>query len=581
MISERIKKAVNVIVLFLFIFVALFFLYGVATGLPVNAGEWTYRAKNFKGLILIALSLWALHLTLHPQGPIEGVLRFKRITEHALQHKSVAWILFALFGLLFTWQQVAEYLSLEINFLPFSFYDYMLQYFLHGKIHFTGWLHGFYHHNLILFLLAPLWKVFQSPLLLILSYGFIASACVFPLYAIARERLKDYVTPFVVALVFLNYRYLQNVLLMNFSVEIFFPLCIFSAVYFSIKRKWALFYLFLFLQLLVKEDSFVYGAAISLITFFYRDEANSNRSSRRLHATFSLFIAVGYYAFLKLIYSDWIHSDIMYGNAANYAGHGGSFEAMILKFLKAPWLLFHEYFGSGLKIGVLFKVLSRVAFLPLFTPAIIPFLIALAPLFLHSTGQDNDFFELRFYYVAAVLPFIFIATIFGLSNFLRLISRRWVEWVRWALCLLMIALNVGSFRTEKFTSEDIQSIKWAREIPPGVVVTHGHLLPYIGYREQNFYFAEPFALIDHPAHLAYSNPDYISIDLNVNLYPMNRSFFDSEIQKLKSDSRFKLIKQDRELRFLFKASTPRAISLPKPGYRHLSELVLNIKDSAS
>ncbi len=571
--AENLRKPLDCIVLLLFALICLFFLYGVATGLPISIGEWTYRAKNFKGLVLIGLGFWAVHLALHPQGPKEGILQFKRSAEQALRHKASVWILFIVFGLLFTWQQVAEYLAIEINFLPFSFYDYMLYYFFHGKIHFTGWLHGYYHHNIIMFLLAPFWKLFQSPLLLVLSYGLIASACIFPLYAIAKERFKDALVPFVIALIFLNYRYLQNVLLMNFSVEICYPLFIFSAVYFSMKRKWGLYYLFLVLELFVKEDSFVYGMIIGLLTFFYRDEQNSKSAAHRWHGVISVLLSMAYYVFLRTVYSPLIGSDIMFGNSANYAGHGGSFSKMVLMFLGSPWLLFAAFFGSKLKVGVLSKVLSRVAFLPLFSPALILMLIALAPLFLHNTGRDNDFIELRFHYAAAILPFIFIGTVFGFSNLLRKMPARWNDAARWGFCLLMIVLNVGAFHIERFTAEDLKSIAWAKAVPPGVLLTHGHLLPYAGYREQNFYFAEPFMDPGHPAHQAYSEPDFVLIDMNVNLYPMNRAFFEREISKLKRDQTFELVKQDRDMRYLFKRVVSRTTPLPVPGYKPLNELV--------
>ena len=554
-IPEMLRKTLNGVVLFFFGSVSLLIVYGIATGFPITLGGWIYRAKNLKVLFLAALVSWILHLILGPEGAQNGVLKFKRRLESAVQDQRSLWILFFVSGLLFTWQQVTEYLALEINFLPFSFYDYMLHYFFQGKVHFTGWLHGYYHHNVVMFLLAPFWKIFQSPLLLVLSYGFLASACIFPLYAIARERFKEPIAPFAIVLTFLSFRYLQNVLRMNFSVEICYPLFILSAVYFAMKRRWPLYYLFLLLALTVKEDSVIYGIAVGMFTFFFRDREQPQGSSHRWHGIVTVALAVCYYAFLRTIYSPLIGSDIMFGNSANFAGYGASFRDMILLFLGKPWLFFVAFLGTKLKFLTLARILSSLVFLPVFSPAIGLMFLSLLPLFLHNTGRDTDFIEMRFHYAAAVLPFIFIAAVFGFSNLLRVIPERWREWTRWILCIALVVVNVGNFRTEKITAENLTSIAWAKQVPPGVLVTHGHLLPYIGYRRQNFYFAVPYMREEHPANKLYSAPDFYLIDLSVNPYPMDRGFFDRKIAELTNDPSYELVRRDRDIRYLFRKKT--------------------------
>ena len=566
MIPGTVRKSLNGMTLLFLGAVTALIIYGIATGLPLTLGTWTYKAKNFKVLFLAALALWALHLILDPEGPKRGILKFKNRLEQVAQNPRSVWVLFAVSGLIFTWQQVTQYLAVKIHFLPFSFYDYMLQYFFLGKVHFTGWLHGYYHHNLIMFLLAPLWKIFQSPLLLVLTYGFMASACIFPLYAIARERFKEPVAPFAIALTFLSYRILQSALQMNFSVEICYPLFIFSAVYFAMKRRWLLYYLFLILELSVKEDSFIYAVAVGFFAFFYRDRVRAEGGTHRLHGCLTVLLAVCYVFFLRFVYSRMIGSDIMLGNYGNYIGYGRSFREIFLKFLTEPWLIFVAFFGSKVKIQVLLKTLSRLAFLPLFSPAVGLMIFSLLPLFLHNTGRDSDFVELRFYYGLPVLPFIFIAAVFGFSNMLKRVPEHLKEIVRWTLCVILIVANGGGFRTEKVTSESLTSIAWAKDIPAGVVLTHGHLLPYLGYRRHNFFFAESFPSMNHPAHQVYADAEFCLIDLSVNPYPMSRAFFEQKIAELKADPAYILVKEDRGIRFLFRKKSGPTQTTVVPGY---------------
>ena len=84
-IPEMLRKTLNGVVLFFFGSVSLLIVYGIATGFPITLGGWIYRAKNLKVLFLAALVSWILHLILGPEGAQNGVLKFKRRLESAVQ----------------------------------------------------------------------------------------------------------------------------------------------------------------------------------------------------------------------------------------------------------------------------------------------------------------------------------------------------------------------------------------------------------------------------------------------------------------------------------------------------------------
>ena len=174
------------------------------------------------------------------------------------------------------------------------------------------------------------------------------------------------------------------------------------------------------------------------------------------------------------------------------------------------------------------------------------------PLFFHHTGRDTDFVDLRFHYAAAVLPFLFIAFVFGFSNLYHRISLRRRTLFLWITALVLILLNGGNFVTRPVTVETLKSIEWARRVPQGAnLVTHGHLLPYVGYREYNYYFSAPLELREHPAHEAYAKADYYLIDFNVDPYPMDRGYLTDKLKKLEKDPDYVLMGADGE-RYLFK-----------------------------
>ena len=520
--------------------------YLIITGLPPHWGEHflQIKMKNFKGLFtLLILSGFGLAFC-HKDGPEKGFSSFKEKIIAWTSKPDAIWILFAAASVIFTWQQMTEYLALEINVMPFSFYDYMLYYFFEGKINYTELLHKYYHFNNILYFLAPLWALVKSPLLLITIYGPLAALAIFPLYSMAKYRFQSASFAFLVAFVYLNYRYLQNVLRMNFSIEILYPLFIFAIVVAALKERRRLYYLFLFLGLMVKEDSFIYFSAIGMLVFFL--EAQKGKWGKGLlHGSLTIFFSMGYFIFLKLVLGPLTDNGILERSAQNYEGYGDSMAEILKTLFANPANFIVALFGTEAKINTLFKLVSRLAFLPLFSPVAVFILVPILPLFLHNTGRDADFFELRFHYAAAVIPFVFIAFVFGFSNLSKRLKGSSRPWILTGFILALLLMNSGHFRTEPWGREDLRSIGLARSLPQGTnVVTHGHLLPYLGYRRYNYFFAQPWEEESHPAYEPYHNADYYLFDSHVNPYPMDKSYFDQKRKELGENPRYKILYDD-------------------------------------
>ena len=541
-------------------------IYLIVNGFPPEALGKVMHFKNMRKPFLALLFLCLVAVGLHPERKSLADRLKKKVTSLTAKPYAI-WLLFMIYSLLFLWQQLTEYFSIDINFLPFSFYDYMFHYFFQGKINFTGLLHGYYHLNNIMIFLVPFWYFFRSSLFLVVIYGFIAAAAVLPLYGIAKERFQSPLLAFFIAFIYLNYRYLQNVLLMNFSVEIFYPLFIFASVYTAMKERWKLYYLFVFLGLFVKEDSFLYFSAVGLLVFFMKhqvlflqgpnqvwtkaDRGGMSIPKRKLHGFLTIVFSLVYFVFLIKFFIPWTGNTILKGDIENFGGFGESIGDMLGNLLRSPWLIIAVLFGTAEKWRTYFNLLGRLLFLPVCSPSALLILAPLLPLFFHSTGRDSDFIDLRFHYAAAVIPFVFLAFIFGFSNVRKKIPERWRQIFMGVASLALLAINGGNYVTRPITQENIRSIQWAQRIPARAnLVTHGHLLPYVGYRKYNYYFAVPFELKEHPAHEAFSKADYYLLDFNVNLYPMNKAYVEQKVKALKEDSSYQLVDEEDE-RYLF------------------------------
>ena len=536
---------------FLFLLAVMFFafmVYLIINGFPPEIVGHEIRIKNIRKPFLGFLGVFFAALLVHPDPRTNFSGLKNNFTKFGTKPYAI-WILFGIYALLFTWQQITEYYALEINFIPFGYYDYMLHYLFQGRINYTGLLHGYYHLNNIIIFLAPFWYFVKSPWLLVMIYGTLAASAVFPLYGIAKERFQDFLAPFVIAFVYLNYRYLQNILLMNFSVEIFYPLFIFSALYAAMKKRWMMYYPFVVLGLLVKEDSFIYFSTLGTLIYFLPESRESVAFGRRRHGLATVLISLLYLVFLIKIFMPLTGNGILEGDLDNFKGQGSSMGNIFKNLGTDPVKILTVLFGSPAKWRTYFNLLSRLAFLPLFSPTVLFVLPAVFPLFLQG---DVNFVDLRFQYAAAVIPFIFIAFIFGFSNLQGKIPQVWKPYFPWGSCLLLVVLNGGHYVTRRISQKHLQSIAWARSVPlEANLVTHGHLLPYVGYRKYNYYFAPHYERQQNQAYEAYRNADYYLMDLSVPLYPLQKSDIEYKIQAFKENPSYDLVRQEED-RYLFK-----------------------------
>ena len=455
------------------------------------------RMKSLRKPFEILLILFLAGLALHPQRrEIWDTLsqKFKFLAEHPAS----PWLLCGFYFLLFLWEQASRYLALEINFIPFLFYDYMMWYFDHGRICFTGLLHGYYHTNLILLALYPIWKIFQSAWVLHVAQPLLAVAAGVPFYFWSKDQLKNSNWALGVLFLYLNFRYLENVLSVNFAVEIFYPLFIFLAVYFASRRKELLYYLVLIVGLTIKEDAAVYFGGLGLFFLFKRED--------RARGLWTIALSVLALFFMLKILMPWSGNNILPEDMNNFRS------------ARAAGQLLPGLFQNGHeKIRTLIKITSRLLFIPWISPWMFLVVLAMTPLYL----QGGDYFvQLMFHYAAAVLPFLFLAFVDGLRRLFQMKAIQRKQMIGWGIAVALLFANGLNLRPFHFSFDDIRTIQLAKSLPSeSIVVTQGHLLPYIGYRKYNFYISSPFE--KRPDTLnAYTKPDYFLFDFDANAYPL-------------------------------------------------------------
>jgi len=504
------------------------------TGFPVPFLEGTaFKMKSLRKPFELFYIFFSLGVLFHPaRGKIIDWIKTK--LDRIADWRGAIWALTVIYFLLHLWTQVSRYLSLEINFVPFLFYDYMLWFFDQGKFCYTGFLHGYYHVNLVLLLLYPVWNVIQSQWILHVAQPLITSVAALPFYFWSRERLNNNLYALTAAFVYLNYRYLQNVLSVNFAVEIFYPLTIFSAVWFASKPVNLFYWTAVMAGLLTKEDSIIYFGGLGIAYLF--------SPAQRARGFWTVVLSLAYAVFVLKIFLPWSESTILKGDMHNYR----EIIADPLGFLLKPWIFIRELFIPLEKLETFFKLTSKLLFLPLFSSWFFLAVLAVYPLFFRAAGQFEmhaQFIELALYYSAPVLPFLFLAFVDGWK---RALGSRFLQHqgLPGLILALLVFLNGFNFRPERFTQDDIRTISLAKTLPKDkVVVTQGHLLPYLGYRQWNFYFADPYQNNSYTKE-AYSQPDYYFFDFEANSYPLSPEALREKAVALRNEGRYKVLVED-------------------------------------
>lgn len=390
------------------------------------------------------------------------------------------------------------------------------------------------HFYLIVLLVIPIFAIFQSALTPLFLQSLFLGMAAYPLYLLARTRLER---GFSLTICFV-YLLCPSLGFMNLfethfdSYTIFF---FFFALFFFEKARFGYFILFLILAASCKEN-------VSLAVFMFGFYSLIRRRPWRwVLAPFAIggawfLIAlkwiIPHFAKESRLYQDGFMFSVFYR-------HLGSNLAEIIKNVFSHPILTIRYALLGAKFFYPVILLSFVAFVPLFSPAV---LVVALPIFaqnLLSSGWTHS--QIHFQYVAEILPFVFAATVFGFNNLLKIPffarKRLWV-WAFFLACSLGsgVFLRAPQYHLPSYF-KSYQESDWTRRmdrlmrlIPEDAsVAATFRFLPKL-YRHKDL-FSFHFIATGKKMHTdsAYEPPgdlDYVLIDFND--YLMVGSFFTPE-----------------------------------------------------
>lgn len=343
------------------------------------------------------------------------------------------------------------------------------------------------HAHLILFPFALIYALLPHPMTLLIAQTLVLGLGAYPLFLLARLVL-DHRWALLTVFLYLFYPGLAFTNLFEFHPTAFATFFLFWMIYHYYRNAFWRYAIFAFLSMLCQEN-------VAIVVFMMGFLALMNRRSKRWWL--GTWISSG--AFLVFV----VGSLIPYYNKNTvqfisiYAALGKDY-GEIVKFI-----LFHpigvlRIILTRAKIGFLVNHFLPLTFIPFFSPSV---LFLSAPLFLqHLLSSRANETKIFFHYSAELIPFVFLAFVFGLK---RLLSWRLLRVRRDILAIFLIFMAVianlgigphfvmpGRMRGSwKKNALDEAKADFLKLIPPdeGVVATF-EFLPRLSHRRDLYSF---------------------------------------------------------------------------------------------
>lgn len=268
-----------------------------------------------------------------------------------------------------------------------------------------------FHADFILILLAPLYFLWSSPLMLLLIQTLVVTTGAIFIFLLAKDILKSKNIALVFSFIFLLNPALEHANLYDFHPVTLATTFLLGAFYFLIKRLYGWFLFFAILSGLAKEQIWLIIALFGACIFVFH--------KKRLFGTAVFLISLSLFYFLiwQLIPSirGAQHFALSY-----YSDFGDSPTAIVKNALFSP----DKIFGTLLmqdRRDYLYQLFLPLGFLPILSLLFLIF--ALPDLLINILSNNANLRQIYFHYTAVITPFLFIGAIFGIKNLQKIFPK--------------------------------------------------------------------------------------------------------------------------------------------------------------
>lgn len=417
------------------------------------------------------------------------------------------------------------------------------------------------HFSPILFLVVPIYAIYQSTETLLILQALILALAAIPLYKLALHKNKSVKQALTFSLIYLAYPPIDSMILFDFHVQAFLPLFFFSAFYYFKKERWAKYFVFTVLALMVDEIVPLivvffgfYGLWINRKRIFHvPDSFNLRRLSANKSVAYSIatiVLGVAWFVMARNVTSAVNPTAPSNPNWSSIGNPTQDPSGFLINLLTNPVKTVETIVTPvGPKATYLFGLFSPLVFLSFLSP---PSLLIGAPWFLIAflSNYAPYYSALGYQYAAFVAPFIFISAIYsvkrleGIKNYLaysrrfKSVSSKIIKFQYMKAMLIIYLVFVIAFpyivvlnihvSLLAVTKHDEALEVFVSLIPSNAsILTQNNLLPHVS-RRLYVYAPLPTATGSFPANVTF---EYIFADTTSTWYTPSLNSIISNVTK--------------------------------------------------
>jgi len=274
------------------------------------------------------------------------------------------------------------------------------------------------HFSPILFLIVPIYALFQTPLTLLILQSFILALGALPVYWITREKLNDKLSGLGLAVAYLLYPVLHSVNCFDFHTEAFIPVLFLLAFYYIDRREWfkGLIFIVLLLSTIEFSPILVIFLAIYLIIkeIIGKDSIGIDKKhfKKILGPIVLIVLAVAwfYLAFHVMNSTNPLKGT---GLPGNWTFWGSNLSEVLINVLTHPLEAVTFMVTPIEKVFYFFALLAPLLMLPMFS---LEFFCSLPWLIASSLSEYRFYYHFYFQYSAFIIGQLFVATILSVRK---------------------------------------------------------------------------------------------------------------------------------------------------------------------
>ena len=406
-------------------------------------------------------------------------------------------LLIILYIAIFSALSVARHEAFETLAYDLGNYDQAVWNTIHGRLlRFTN-VKGLtirlaQHVEPILLPVSLFYLIYSSPKTLLVLQTVVVALGAWPVYLLAREKLRNEFGGIVFAAAYLLFPALEAANLYDFQAVSLAPTFLLWAFYFLEKKKDPWFIVFSVLAMSCKEEMSLLIGMMGLYTLLLRKR-------KKLGAAMIVVAAIWFYVAVYIVIS-WANPQGKSQYLTHYEDWGDNPFEIVLTMIRqrAWWLIFNKD-----NLDYLSRLLLPLAFLPVFYLPIL--LIALPSLAINLlSGNMLMHRPEMFHYAGPIVPFAILAAIWGARFLVQHLGRRMPgggKSLSYLLSCLVLVCSLSYHRYRGFSPLSVR-FRWPvttehhrlaqqliDQIPPTASVSAQlNLNPHVSHREKLYIF---------------------------------------------------------------------------------------------